>query len=255
MSTYIRNSVIGCILFALIAFGVALIPNTRTAHAEDVSTTSTTDVSSMLARVQELLKLIANLQEQLRSLQNEVHDAIKDGLQEGMSDEDIKKVQELLASDRTIYPEGITSGYFGPLTRHALMRFQERHDLEATGRLDADTRTLIEEYLKEKNGTDVPPGLLRAPGLKDKVEQRIRAKCTDSDKTNDRLCRALIERLKNANSDDDSDDSMSDDSSDDSDQADDSDSNDAADDDSDGSDDDNLGDDSADDDSGDDTDS
>ncbi|MAZ40905.1 hypothetical protein CL654_02215 [bacterium] len=38
-------------------------------------------------------------------------------------------LQQILAQDTTIYPEGLTTGYYGSLTRKAVGKFQERHNL------------------------------------------------------------------------------------------------------------------------------
>jgi len=46
---------------------------------------------------------------------------------------DVSKLQQLLAQDSTVYPEGIVSGYFGPATERAVQRFQQIENLVATG--------------------------------------------------------------------------------------------------------------------------
>jgi peptidoglycan hydrolase-like protein with peptidoglycan-binding domain len=42
---------------------------------------------------------------------------------------DVKKLQTILAKDKSIYPERITTGYFGPATKRAVKRFQDRYHL------------------------------------------------------------------------------------------------------------------------------
>ena len=49
------------------------------------------------------------------------------------TNDDIKRLQTILASDKTIYPEGITSGYFGNLTRSAIQRFQAKYGIVSGG--------------------------------------------------------------------------------------------------------------------------
>jgi hypothetical protein len=127
----------------------------------------------MLNTIQSLIAQIEQLQEQLADLRGEVRETLADGLEEGMTHEDIREVQQLLATDPDIYPRGIVSGYFGPLTRDALIRFQTKHDLSTSGRLDSETRELLEEYLDERFNGNIPPGLLRAPGIQKKVHDRI----------------------------------------------------------------------------------
>ncbi len=135
--------------------------------------TATASLEEMLKTIQSLMTQIETLQKQLNTMRGEVKDIIRDGIAEGMSGDDITKLQELLASDPSIYPEGRVTGYFGPLTKEAIKRLQARHELSVTGEIDVDTKSLLEEYLKERFEETVPPGLLRAPGIAKKVEARI----------------------------------------------------------------------------------
>jgi len=159
-------------VLTLLFVGVALLPNAQTAQAATID--------EMLAQIQVLMAKVQELQKQLATIRTDVKTILKDGLQEGMSDEDIKKIQEVLATDTTIYPEGKVTGYYGPLTKEALKRFQSRHGLEVTGSLNDETRDLLEEYLGERFNGTVPPGLLRAPGVMKKVEDRFWTKCTNN---------------------------------------------------------------------------
>jgi peptidoglycan hydrolase-like protein with peptidoglycan-binding domain len=54
-------------------------------------------------------------------------------LRKGMQNDDIKRLQELLASDSSIYPEGLITGYFGQLTENAVQRFQVKYNLVSSG--------------------------------------------------------------------------------------------------------------------------
>ncbi|HEX8591415.1 MAG TPA: N-acetylmuramoyl-L-alanine amidase [Candidatus Paceibacterota bacterium] len=47
--------------------------------------------------------------------------------------EDVKHLQRLLAKDKTIYPEGSVTGFFGPATERAVKRFQEKHGIVSSG--------------------------------------------------------------------------------------------------------------------------
>ncbi len=55
--------------------------------------------------------------------------AIARTLQFGTTGDDVKLAQTLLAKDPTLYPEGLTTGYFGALTRAAVQRFQEKYGI------------------------------------------------------------------------------------------------------------------------------
>ena len=54
-------------------------------------------------------------------------------LEYGEKSEDVKRLQKLLALDKEIYPEGIVTGYFGPLTLKAVQRFQCKYGIVCQG--------------------------------------------------------------------------------------------------------------------------
>lgn len=166
-------------------------------------TTGTTTVSS---QVQSLLDLIKNLQTQIQALQalqaqivkaqGEVSQSLKliRGLREGMSGDDVKALQAILAADTSIYPEGLITGFYGRLTSEAVKRFQKKYGIEMLGFVGPKTlKKLNEEINKlslsqedddddEDNDGDkkdkkfcVPPGHLIAPGwLKKHSEDKDR---------------------------------------------------------------------------------
>jgi len=95
-------------------------------------------------------------------------------LRQGSSGDDVKILQALLASDSTIYPEGFITGYYGPVTAKAVIKFQEKHNLEKVGNVGPKTlKKLNEEWQRypviiTASSTlpcaVVPPGHLIAPG-------------------------------------------------------------------------------------------
>ena len=158
------GSVAFVLAFAIAISGAVVAP----AHAETSTTQSVATLmetlKSLLAKVAELQSEIAKIRGDVQDTQKEIKETLKDGLKEGMTDEDIKEIQELLASDSDIYPQGLTTGYFGAMTKEALKRFQTKHGLTATGEINSETKELLEEYLNERFDGKVPQGLLRAPG-------------------------------------------------------------------------------------------
>ncbi|HFC10791.1 MAG TPA: peptidoglycan-binding protein, partial [Candidatus Kaiserbacteria bacterium] len=46
---------------------------------------------------------------------------------------EIKLLQEMLAKNKTIYPEGIVSGYYGKMTVRAVQRFQCAYNIVCGG--------------------------------------------------------------------------------------------------------------------------
>ena len=80
-------------------------------------------------------------------------------LRYGDSGEQVEKLQQMLKQDPEIYPEGIVSGYFGPLTEKAVNRFQKkyREDIlapwkieEATGFVGSMTLKKLNELYKDQ---------------------------------------------------------------------------------------------------------
>jgi peptidoglycan hydrolase-like protein with peptidoglycan-binding domain len=47
----------------------------------------------------------------------------------GMTGTPVRTLQELLAREPDVYPEALVTGYFGPLTKQAVQRFQMKHGL------------------------------------------------------------------------------------------------------------------------------
>lgn len=201
MKKYIFSGIV-----TLLLVGTVTVP-----HITQAETSTNTQ---MLEQIKALMAKVEELQKQLAVLRGEVKSVLKDGLSEGMTDADIAKLQELLATDPTIYPEGKKTGYFGPLTKEAIKRFQARHGLEITGKVDEETKDMLEEYLHEGFGGTIPVGLLKAPGIAKKVEDRFLLGCDKrhgGGKGMGPLCKKWKEE-HGKNTDDDSDDENDDDS-------------------------------------------
>lgn len=79
------------------------------------------------AEIIKVAALIAQLQEQLRALPGVLSEIITADLRYGSTGAQVELLQQWLAKDPVLYPEGIVSGWFGPLTKGAVVRFQEKH--------------------------------------------------------------------------------------------------------------------------------
>jgi len=72
-------------------------------------------------QIQELQAKIAELQAQITGLQKEVVE-LKESIQitqnlfRGISSDEVKDLQTFLSTDPDVYPEGLITGFFGPLT-------------------------------------------------------------------------------------------------------------------------------------------
>lgn len=84
-------------------------------------------------------------------------------LRAGSSGEEVKLLQKILASDPTLYPEGLVTGFFGSLTEQAVKRLQAKFKLEQVGAVGPQTLARINEILALAGVTgDVPADLLNS---------------------------------------------------------------------------------------------
>jgi type II secretory pathway pseudopilin PulG len=178
-----RNLIVVGVLALLLVGGFG----THSAQAE---------TTSSLTQIQALMAQLESLQKQLAALKGEIRVVLKEGLTQGMSDDSIKQIQEVLATDSSLYPQGLVTGYFGPLTTEAVKKFQLRHELAVTGVVDSETRALLETYLEERHDGKVPTGLLQRPDVTKKIEMRYRERCELSTNTQDNLCKKLKIKYK-----------------------------------------------------------
>jgi peptidoglycan hydrolase-like protein with peptidoglycan-binding domain len=64
-------------------------------------------------------------------------------LSTGMSGADVSALQTFLAQDRTIYPQGLITGYYGYLTQAAVSNFQSRNGIATAGRVGPATLPVL----------------------------------------------------------------------------------------------------------------
>ncbi|MBI4114701.1 MAG: peptidoglycan-binding protein [Candidatus Niyogibacteria bacterium] len=145
-------------------------------------------VDELQAKIIQLQAQIKNFGEVRREITTETRDIrttvrLFRQLREGMTGDDIKQVQEILATDPSIYPQGLVTGFFGSLTKSAVMRFQHRFGIQQVGEVGSTTRTTLEEIIKSGAGQsgNVPPGLLTS------FNERIFATSTSATSTPDKI--------------------------------------------------------------------
>lgn len=69
-------------------------------------------------------------------------------LQAGMRNDQVRLLQEFLAQDKAIYPEGMVTGYFGSLTKAAVKRLQAKYGISQVGRVGPATIAKLNELMK-----------------------------------------------------------------------------------------------------------
>ena len=133
-------------------------------------------IEALSAQIKGLEEQIEELLEQQQALREETLQLTRQ-LQEGMQGNDVQALQQMLATDPEIYPEGLVTGYFGSMTKRAVQKFQQRAGIDQVGRVGPQTLARINQIFQEgvegrgvglvetEEGVFVPPGLLRAPGI------------------------------------------------------------------------------------------
>jgi len=98
----------------------------------------------------------AGIRDTLESLVDDESEEITRNLFRGISGDDVTALQELLATDPEVYPEGLITGFYGPLTEQAVIRFQEKFGIESVGTVGPITRgTLNKLFKKHKKGRNI----------------------------------------------------------------------------------------------------
>jgi peptidoglycan hydrolase-like protein with peptidoglycan-binding domain len=88
-------------------------------------------------------------------------------LQVGKSGADVTSLQTFLAQDRTIYPQGKVTGYFGFLTKSAVANFQSRNNLTSDGISGARTNAVINIQMAGgiNTGSDIDAPIISSIGV------------------------------------------------------------------------------------------
>ncbi len=86
----------------------------------------------------------------------------------GSTGDEVSKLQEFLAADKILYPEGLITGYYGFRTAEAVKRFQARKTLPRVGRVGPATRLKLNEAYSSSQlpAVTTPPGALALPQAK-----------------------------------------------------------------------------------------
>lgn len=172
MKKYIAGTLMSLIMTG--AFMPALADTTGTSSVQALIQTLQQQILSLTAQLDALKKV----QSQVVQTQQDIQGTLKliSKLREGMTGDDVKLLQTVLASDGEVYPEGKITGSFGRLTALAVKRFQKKHNLDQVGNVGPKTLKKLNEVLQqypvaveERDGKKehcaiVPPGHLIAPG-------------------------------------------------------------------------------------------
>ncbi|MBI2506557.1 MAG: peptidoglycan-binding protein [Candidatus Colwellbacteria bacterium] len=81
---------------------------------------------------------------------------LRQGSTDAATNGEVTKLQQFLAQDKTIYPEGLITGYFGNLTETAVKRFQSQNGIVSIGVVGPQTREAIRRITTPVSTTPSP---------------------------------------------------------------------------------------------------
>lgn len=152
------------LLVAMLALSLTFAPKAEAA-----------DVSAVVARMDVIIKQMEALKAEFAALASSIPSApsgavlgsqssapvFTQSLQQGETNDDIKMIQKLLATDPEIYPYGVTSGLFGPKTEEGIKNFQTRFGLDPVGVVGPATKALLELFINAYPDGNYPTDVLK----------------------------------------------------------------------------------------------
>jgi peptidoglycan hydrolase-like protein with peptidoglycan-binding domain len=93
------------------------------------------------------LMLLAGLTFMTSTAQAATFNLLTGQLDYGQTSNNVTNLQTFLASSPAIYPQGIVSGWFGPLTKSAVMNFQAAYGISQAGRVGPQTLAKINSLI------------------------------------------------------------------------------------------------------------
>lgn len=111
----------------------------------------------------------------------------------GMTNDDVKRLQTLLATDPAIYPEGLTTGYFGSLTHRAVRNFQAKYGIVSTGNEESTGYGLVGPKTRAKIKEIFSQSLADSEDQIAQIEEMIKQLLEDVKKLQAELAAMLAE--------------------------------------------------------------
>ncbi|OIO33567.1 MAG: hypothetical protein COZ49_02445 [Candidatus Yonathbacteria bacterium CG_4_10_14_3_um_filter_47_65] len=145
---------LGVLVIAAMFISSSFVASAQTTDSAATIAALQTQIQTLLTQVAALQSQIAQMttrQQQIQSDVQNIRDTFNLYLSTGSSGDEVKSLQELLAQDPTLYPEGLITGYYGSLTARAIMRFQARHGIEQAGVVGPKTRAQLNELFLKIN--------------------------------------------------------------------------------------------------------
>ena len=153
---------------ALVVIGLLIAPGLYVS-AQSPSNDNDALILQLEEQIQLLLDQVEALRAELHVVRGEVVEVQQElrltrTLLHGSSGDDVEELQQFLKQFPDVYPEGLTTGYFGPLTEKAVKKFQKKYGIEQVGIVGPKTRAQLHK-LVGKSDDFVPPGLAKKTGV------------------------------------------------------------------------------------------
>lgn len=149
------------------------------------TTNSTVDLQALIqqlqTQVQSLRAQIVDLKAEVQSVKLELK--FSRALAQGSTGDDVKQLQEFLKNFTGAYPDGLVTGYYGPLTATAVKKFQEQNGIESVGVVGPKTQEKLNVLVSaipatptattdpvtssgqnQTSATAIPPAMANTPG-------------------------------------------------------------------------------------------
>jgi len=106
--------------------------------------------ADLQAQITALLQQVQVLQAQLQGTRSQPPPVVltfnlRLGSTDAATNGEVSKLQQFLAKDSAIYPEGLITGYFGSLTKAAVKRWQTKNGIQSVGAVGPVTRGAIKQ--------------------------------------------------------------------------------------------------------------
>ncbi len=137
----------------VLAAGI-MVPSLAFAQTSTSSTLTAllAQIKALTAQIEALKQQQSTLQGQIKTVKEDARAAVKElrgQIRCGASGEDVALLQTILASDPSIFPEGIINGFYGKKTSEAVKRFQRMTGLTPTGCVGPQTMNALNNFLKK----------------------------------------------------------------------------------------------------------
>lgn len=103
-------------------------------------------VEKLTGLKQQIAELQSSISQRLSQTRPRIQPVFfQNNLRRGQNNDDVRRLQEVLARDPSVYPEGIMNGNFGPATQRAVKRFQGKFGIPQIGIVGPMTRQKLNE--------------------------------------------------------------------------------------------------------------